>query len=575
MVKSFAEEFHRFGGRARAVLGTCVYGLGASVAAVGFQLGINRLYGLAYKTPASINTGHFIVISLVTIVITSLVVGWLLYSFAPAAAGSGIPQVKLNFWKEFGYAARRIAFVKFIAGVLCIGGGQSLGREGPTVQIGSNLSSTIAGWLGVSKQNRRVASAAGAAAGLAAAFNAPLASVAFVLEEIIGDLNSRSLGPVLLASVIGAFVVHAFVGAQPAFNLPQIDDPTWRAYALMPAAAGFASLVGVVFQRATLALRRTLKRVRAIPQWLHPLGGGLITWTIGVSVFMATSRLGVFALGYDDLSDALNHGFAWQLAAILLAGKLVATTASYGFGGCGGIFSPNLFLGGMCGAIVAGLGGHFLHLNNTDTVLLEVGGMSACLGAVVLAPVTAVLIIFEMTHQFAMVPGLMLAGLISQVTARAINRINFYDAILQQDGHDLDHLIPPRDLRSWQNLPISAMANFKPVTVTDCSASALTELLDRHPYRYFPVMENGCLKGIASREEIAAAISQRRSPTLQPATTCEPGESIRVSQTRLIQSSSHMVVITDPSAGRLLAIVTLHDLLRAQTAIAERESSPG
>jgi CIC family chloride channel protein len=574
-VKSFAEEFHRFGDRARPVLGTCLYGLAASVAAVGFQLAITRIYGLAYKTPASISTGRFIVVSFATIVTTSLVVGWLLNALAPEAAGSGIPQVKLNFWKQFGYAHRRIAFIKFFAGVICIGGGQSLGREGPTVQIGSNLSSTIAGWLGVSKQHRRAASAAGAAAGLAAAFNAPLASVAFVLEEIIGDLNSRSLGPVLLASVIGAFVVHAFIGAQPAFNLPHITDPTWRAYALMPLAAGLASLVGVVFQRATLTLRATLKTVHTVPRWLFPLAGGLITWIIGISVFMATSRLGVFALGYDDLSDVLNQGFAWKVAAILLAGKLVATIASYGFGGCGGIFSPNLFLGGMCGAVVAGLGGHFLHLSNSDNVLLEVGGMSACLGAVVLAPVTAVLIIFEMTHQFALVPGLMLAGLISQVTARTINRINFYDATLLQDGNDLDHLIPPRDLRSWQNLPISALANFKPVVVADCSASALRELLDQHPYRYFPIIENDQLKGIASREEIAAAISQQRSPALQEVATCAPGDSIRVSQTRLIQSSSHMVVITEPTAGKLLGIVTLHDLLRAQTAIAERESHPG
>lgn len=574
-MKSFAEEFHRFGDRARPILGTCVYGLAASVAAVGFQLAINRIYGLAFKAPATITTTYFLVVSLLTIVTTSLAVGWLLNSFAPQAAGSGIPQVKLNFWKQFGYAPRRIAFVKFIAGVICIGGGQSLGREGPTVQIGSNLASTIAGWLGVSKQNRRAASAAGAAAGLAAAFNAPLASVAFVLEEIIGDLNSRALGPVLLASVIGAFIVHAFIGAQPAFNLPHISEPTWRAYALMPFAGGLASLVGVVFQRATLALRLALKKFQLAPRWLFPLAGGLITWGIGVAVFLTTRRLGVFALGYDDLSDALNHGFAWRLAAILLLGKLIATIACYGFGGCGGIFSPNLFLGGMCGAVVAGLGGHFLRLSNSDSVLLAVGGMSACLGAVVLAPVTAVLIIFEMTHQFALVPGLMLAGLISQVIARAFNRTNFYDAALLQDGHDLEHLIPPRDLRSWQNLPISAMANFKPVVVTDSSTDALTELLDRYPYRYFPVTDNGELKGIASREELRAAASERRPLKLQPAATCGPGESIRASQARLIESSTHTVAITDGSGQKLLGFVTLHDLLRAQMGVAERETASG
>ena len=162
---------------------------------------------------------------------------------APAAAGSGIPQVKLAFWKEFGHSPRRIAAIKFFAGIISIGGGQSLGREGPTVQIGSNLASSLARLLGVSKQNKRAASAAGAAAGLAAAFNAPLASVAFVLEEVIGDLNSRSLGPVLLAAVVGAFVVHAFIGPQPAFALPKINEPTWRAYLLMPFSAAMAAAI--------------------------------------------------------------------------------------------------------------------------------------------------------------------------------------------------------------------------------------------------------------------------------------------------------------------------------------------
>lgn len=574
-MKSLAEEFHRFGEKARPVVGTCAYGFAASIAAVGFQLAINWLYSHTFKAAATGDHRHFIWISLVTIVGASLIIGWLLYSFAPGAAGSGIPQVKLNFWKEFGYAPRRIALTKFIAGVICIGGGQSLGREGPTVQIGSNLSSTIAGWFGVSKQNRRAASAAGAAAGLAAAFNAPLASVAFVLEEIIGDLNSRSLGPVLLAAVIGAFVVHAFVGAQPAFNLPHIDEPTWRPYALMPFAAGLAALAGVVFQRATLRLRAAMKKMRAVPQWLHPLAGGLITWGIGAAVFLTTTRLGVFALGYDDLSDALNHGFAWRLAAILLIGKLIATISCYGFGGCGGIFSPNLFLGGMCGMIVAGLGGHFLRLNQSDVVVLGAGGMSACLGAVVLAPVTAILIIFEMTHQFALVPGLMLAGLISQVIARSMNRANFYDAILVQDGHDLHHLIPPRDLRSWQNLPVSALANFKPVIAGDLSAAALSELLGRHPYRHFPVVEDGELKGIVTRQEIAEALAERRKPKLELAKTCQPGESIRESQMRLIQSSTGTLAITDESGRKLLGIVTLHDLLRAQMAVAERETGPG
>ena len=380
-----------------------------------------------------------------------MISGWLLTKFAPDAAGSGIPQLKLAFWKDFGHTPARLGWVKFVASALSIGGGQSLGREGPSVQLGGNVASTIAGLLGVAKQNKRAAAAAGAAAGLAAAFNAPLAAVAFVLEEILEDLNSRLLGPVLLASVIGAFVVHACLGAQPAFNLPRIEEPSWRAYVLMPISAGLATLAGVIFQRGALNLRGRARAWKLPPLW-RPLVGGLVTWVLGIAVFQQSGHLGVFGLGFDDLSHALESGVALKLALALLTAKLLATIACYGLGGSGGIFSPSLFFGGMCGVAVAVVGHHFAALNEADRILLVVGGMSACLGGVVQAPVTGVLIIFEMTHQFALLPGLLIAGLVSQLVARRCNRENFYEAVLTQDGHEMAHVIPPRDLRSWQGL---------------------------------------------------------------------------------------------------------------------------
>ena len=228
-----------------------------------------------YKSPAASGFWHFAGISLAVIVVTSLIVGWLLNSFCPEAAGSGIPQAKLAFWKEFGFAPKRIAWIKFVAGVISIGGGQSLGREGPSVQIGSNLASTLAGLLGVPKQGRRSASAAGSAAGLAAAFNAPLASVAFVLEEIIGDLNSRSLGAVLLASVIGAFIVHAFIGAQPALRcLTSTNHHGARIYSchLPPDLRRWPVLS---FRRALFHCEQRRAAYQFLPRWLHPLAGGI------------------------------------------------------------------------------------------------------------------------------------------------------------------------------------------------------------------------------------------------------------------------------------------------------------
>ena len=570
-MKTLAQRFQQIHAKARPVLATCLYGLVASLAAVAFQLTITWIYQRCYKTPSGVSFSHFTCISLTAIVLSSLLAGWLLNSFCPEAAGSGIPQIKLAYWKEFGFAPRRIAWIKFIAGAISIGGGQSLGREGPTVQIGGNLASGLAGALGVAKQNRRAASAAGAAAGLAAAFNAPLASVAFVLEEIIGDLNSRSLGTVLLAAVIGALVVHGCISAQPAFLLPNIHEPTWRAYLLMPFAAAAAALASAGFQRGTLNLRAAARKHPIIPRWLHPLVGGLLTWAIGIGIFAKTGHLGVFSLGYDDLSDALAHGMAWRLAAALLIGKLIATIACYGLGGCGGIFSPNLFFGGMCGVVVAGIGAHFLPLTQADIVLLEVGGMSAGLGAAVQAPVTAILIIFEMTHQFPLVPALMLAGLVSQVIARAINPVSFYDETLDQDGHQLEHLIPPRDLRSWHSLPISAIATFKPVVISDLAESALKEILSAHPYRHFPVVNDDHLKGIATRSEIEAAIAAHRPVTLDPVPACRPGDTIRDCQILLIDSPTETLVVSDKPDGKVLAIVTLHDILRAQVAMSDRE----
>jgi len=570
-MQPIAEIFHKFHRRSRSLISTSLYGLVASLAAVGFQLAINWVYRLCYKNQTAAGFGHFAWVSLTVIIASSLVVGWLLNSFCPEAAGSGIPQAKLAFWKEFGFAPRRIAWIKFIAGIISIGGGQSLGREGPTVQIGSNLASNFAGLLGVPKQNRRTSSAAGAAAGLAAAFNAPLASVAFVLEEIIGDLNSRALGTVLLAAVIGAFVVHACMGAQPAFALPQINEPSWPAYLLMPFAAAFSALVGAIFQWTTLRLRAASRRRPIIPKWLHPLVGGMITWVIGIVIFKMTGHLGVFALGYDDLSDALAHGMAWRLAALLLVGKLISTIVCYGLGGCGGIFSPNLFFGAMCGAVVAGLGAHFVPLNQSDYVMLAVGGMSACLGAAVQAPVTAILIIFEMTHQFALVPGLMLAGLVSQVIARAINPVSFYDATLLQDGHQMEHLVPPRDLQSWHNLPVSAIATFKPVVITDMAETALKDLLASHPYRHFPVVIDDQLRGVATRGEIKSAIAEHRPVKLEAVCTCRPADTILGSQNLLIESPTATLVLNNKPDGKVLGIVTLHDVLRAQVSMSDRE----
>ncbi len=454
----------------RPILLTTLYGLCAGLAAVVFEVGINQVYAQTYLRFAKWSPAGFMAGSFVMIVVTSLVAGWLLSRFCPEAAGSGIPQLKLAFWKDFGYVPAKVVWVKFVAGILTVGGGASLGREGPTVQLAGGAASQLAGRLGIAKNGRRLAAACGAAAGLAAAFNAPLASITFVLEEIIEDLNSRLLGSILYAAVLGALVVHAFLGSQPAFSLRQIDVPTWRGYLLSPLAATLAAVAGVVFQVGALGVRRGFKHRtswQTLPAWLRPAIGGIVTWGIGVAVFRHTGHLGIFSLGYDDLTLGLNDQLAWKLAAVLLVGKLVATAIGYGTGGCGGIFAPNLFLGAMVGVAMSGLTRAWgIHLSPDDHVLLAVVAMSACLGAVVRAPLTSILIVFEMTHEFALVPALLVGALISQAISRGLLAHNFYEQALIDDGQIARTFMPPRDLRSWRQYPVSAIANFQPVVLT-------------------------------------------------------------------------------------------------------------
>jgi len=501
---------------------------------------------------------------------SSLIVGWLLNSFCRSAAGSGIPQYKLSFWKDFSVVPIRVIWVKFIAGILSVGGGSSLGREGPSVQLGGGVASNISELAGDAKQTRRAAGAAGAAAGLAAAFNTPLAATTFVLEEIIGDLNSRYLGGVLLASVIGAFVVHAIIGRQPSFTLVGVESPSWMGYAITPIVAALASLVGVYFQRSTLKLRARVKIENRVPIWLLPAVGGLLTWALGAFVFWRTGHLGVFGLGYQDLSSALAGDIGWQLACILLVTKFTATFCCYGFGGCGGIFSPTLFFGGMVGIITAGLVGLEFPISHADTLTLAVVGMSACLGSVVFAPVTGIIMVFEMTHEFALVPALMIGALVSQTISRKMNHINFYDALLVQDGHRMEHLRPPRDLEDWQHLPVSAIANFAPVTLEELTPLLIESTLKAHPYGQFPVVKNNQILGILSRQEAKLALTQKRPPALTKALTCQRDQTVGQLEKLLIESDSRVVLVLDRKDGKVIGLVTLHDLLRAESSMTEK-----
>lgn len=567
-----ARAFQKLPKKARSGIGAILFGIfGGGVAAL-FHLTVHRIDHAGLRQYAEMETGSFLFWSFVLVMSGSLIAGYLLGKFCPDAAGSGIPQLKLAFWKDFGYIPWRVVWVKWIAGAISIGTGSSLGREGPSVQLAAGVASNLSGVLGTPKQKRRNACAAGAAAGLAAAFNTPLAAITFVLEEIIEDLNnSRFLGNILLASVIGAFMVYALVGVNPAFIMPRMGFPDWYVYLLAPIVAGAGALIGAFFQKTTLGLRGACRTVFApIPAWLRPAIGGLITWSIGVSVFLKTGSLGVFGLGYEDLTAALNNELPWKLAGLLLVTKLIATICCYGFGGCGGIFAPTLFFGAMCGAFLGGGLGYIFPMNSTDQIALAVVGMTSCMTAVVRAPITAILMVFEMTHQFSLVPALMLGALVCEGVVYLLSRKNFYEEALIQDGHELEHIMPPRDLRSWRQLPVSVIAKSSAAVVTDRDPATLKAILETKPYERFPLVEDGRLKGTLSREEIRSALKEDRIPVPVDTPTCTRSSMIKDIQLKLIESPVGMVIVMDRNNNSLLSVVTLHDLLRAEASLSEK-----
>jgi CIC family chloride channel protein len=546
---------------------TGVLSLLAGLSAVLFLFMTNLLFEKTYLAFAGRSTVFFLLASFLVILGTSTLVGLLLNVFSPDAAGSGIPQMKSAYWKELGHLKIKPVLIKFVAGILSIGGGNSLGREGPSVFIGSGVASNADGIFGTPKRGRRGAAVIGASAGLAAAFNAPLAAIAFVIEEVVGDLNNRYLGRVVLSSVIGAFVVYALLGRQPAFSLPSIENVSWLHYLIVPLVAFVASLAGVVFQRLTLGWRQRLKKQMRIPAWLLPVLGGLLTWVIGCGVFLGTGKLGVFGLGYQDLSSALNNHFEWKVAGIMIGAKLLAMIIGYSFGGCGGIFAPLLFVGGMSGYFLGGLARLWIPLTPADQIVLAVVGMSACLGATVRAPLTSILIVFEMTHQFSLVPGLLLATIISQATARLAGKLNFYDALLVQDGHELHKIHPPVDLNSWQNLPVSAIANPAPVMLDSLDEAEMRQKLDRYPFNSFPLLKEGRVKGIVTRQQMQQAVLAHGIPEIHKAALCHPEQTVREIGSKFLESSAYVLVVVDKGSKDIRGIITLHDLIRAQAAI--------
>ena len=366
--------------------------------------------------------------------------------FAPAAAGSGIPQVKTAFALRNGYVTVRETIGKFVICATQIGSGASLGLEGPTVQICAGVSSMLARAGRLSPQNSRRMASVGMAAGIAAAFNAPIAAVTFTIEELVGDLDQTMLTGVIVAAALAAVVEHSILGATPVFHIQRAYTFTNASSLVWYALLGLlAAVVSVTFTDSLLGLRARFKRITGVPRWVHPAIGGLATGAMAALALYFFHLNGIAGDPYKTLTLALTGTVPVLVMISFCVLKLAATVCSYASGGSGGIFAPSLFMGAMLGGAVGYLDVTVFHHSSEAIGAFAVVGMGAVFAGIVRAPMTSILIVFEMTGGYGLVLPLMIANMTAFALARYWRQIPIYEALLAQDGIHLPHGISPLD----------------------------------------------------------------------------------------------------------------------------------
>jgi CIC family chloride channel protein len=414
---------------------TVTVGMVCGLAAVAFHFAIHFAEQLLCERALNAPDRTWIAWGIVTPTLGGAAAGLLLKYVVPSARGSGVPQVKVAYASPDGAIRLRDAVGKLVVSSLQIGAGASLGREGPTVQICSGVASALGRLARLSPRNRRRLIPVGAAAGIAAAFNAPIAAVTFTIEEVVGDLDQTVLSGVIVAAALAAVIERSVLGVHPIFSVSQTFGLTDARSLLLYAALGLAAgLLSVLFTDSLLALRRRFREQRRVPDWLKPAVGGLVTGVLTVSVLYYLGIGGINGGGYHVVEASLSGTLPLKALMVLCAAKLVATVFSYSSGGAGGVFAPSLFMGAMLGGVFGALDQRLFGHGSEAMGAFALVGMGATFCGTIRAPMTSVLIIVELTSGYGLILPLMIANMSAYALARYLRPTAIYEALLEQDG---------------------------------------------------------------------------------------------------------------------------------------------
>ena len=478
-----------------------IVGAAGGFGAVGFRYLISIFQTLAYGGE---NDLLQLVVNLpwyyrVTVpVIGGLIVGPLVYFFAREAKGHGVPEVMESVAIKGGVIRKRVVVVKTLASAISISTGGSVGREGPIVQIGSAIGSALGQFMKVSADRMRILVGCGAAAGIAATFNAPIAGSMFALEIILGDFGLATFSPIVISSVVATAVSRAYLGDTPAFIVPVYELVSAWELPMYLFLGLFCALVGITFTKTLYRIEDLFDEIK-FPEYLKGIIGGLF---LGVASLVFPQILGV---GYGAIDMALMQQMAWWLLLVLVPAKILATSITIGSGGSGGIFAPSLFLGAMAGGVF-GAGVHQLFPNITASPgAYSIVGMGAVVAATTHGPLAAILILFEMTGDYKIILPLMLACIIAAIASGQLLRDSIYTLKLARRGIDLKE---GKEVNVLKSMFVKDVMNVNVETIPEAlPLEKMAEQISKSKFNSFPVINaQNRLIGILSFNDYCQAI---------------------------------------------------------------------
>ena len=486
--------------------------------------------------------------------------------------GENVAAVQLAMARRQGQVPARPALLRTAAAAVTLGAGGSAGSEGPVAVLGATVGSVLGRWFRFDPSRVKVLVGAGAAAGISASFNAPLGGAFFALEEILGSVGAGAFSPVVVSSVVAAVVSRAVFGDHPAFPVPAHYGFALRreVFVFYPLLGVVAGLVAVVFIRSFFGMQKVAERVPG-PPVLRPVLGGL---AVGLTVWLSGGLL----VGYGHLAVRLEvfGRMALGALALLVVGKIFVTTVTMGFGGTGGVFTPSLYLGAATGgAFGVALTALFPELRLHPEAYALVG-MGAMVAAATGAPITAILIVFEMTNDYAIVLPLMLTSVIAYAVARHVEPDNLYSGWLRRRG---EHLLHGEDRDVLAGLRVEGSMDPAPRVVPEwATVDELLEHLGHTDLTELPVVDDdGCLLGTVTFAELGRIA---RDPAMLaslllaadiagPAVTVGPGDSLLEATRKMGVRGSGSLPVVDSATGRLLGVITRgHVLASYEQAVA-------